>query len=1538
MKISLKLRSRTSGLLSMFFLLGSITFLPVHVSASTPEQEVADGLFGQMDLNVAGLEQVKSFYNQGMYPDSLNAYRDFFVEKIASMDLGEPINNGAANIQEVYNGGVNASVVFTAREELANGSYIDHTQNLGAPGNMIWTLDYPAYRSYSSVVSSMNWPTLLVNEFISANQKSYLEKWSAIWEDYMINSYDDWLAVKNDPVLKTRINDSGVVWFQRLWLANKGNAFLQQLNKAARYSESLAKQSITGLQLGRILTVLVEKDYDYLITILDSGAPNQVGEAYLALIRAYVSMGEFDNSSEWCTIAKDGLLNIYRQIPGGSVMPDYSDMEQSFNYNTFVMHITEDLETLFSHIEPQPEFVALVREQSARSYRFLSSLVTPTEHMPGLDKMDYRNAYYDWVMGDYETYFQDEETVQRIFDHIFRDGTGPEPAFTSIYYPYGGYSIFRTGWDHDDQFMFMNSSRRGRGHFDESGNSIQLTAYGRDLLIDSGPDSYLTSEAWMPYNLYHRNSTGHNTILVDGKSQYMGGQPEVDIPYVEPLNSRWHTSDRYDFTEGTFDLGYADGLRDVSHDRQVLFEKQSGLYIVIDRMNAEGNHTYNQLWHFSEELESDQLVIDSEGTRLYTNDTDGPNIAMYQFTPASLAYTSYFGSTDPIRGWYHPRHYLAEEGALEADVQWSGTGNQLIVTAILPMPDTASELTSISRIADDDNGTLEGFDSVKEDGTEVKVRVSDNKNRSMTIDGIEVTGELFVLTTAPDETESGVVMGATSLKINGISQAVPSADFEFVRDGTSLSEIKPIRVPSGFGWEQTGSGFVPGYEKKWYSKANEYQALHDWHDNGMEISGRVNVEFDVTPLEQGIDAVIGYGGSSPKDAFSFNGTNIRLRLHNGVFEANDGSSYEKENSVAYIQDGSYHVRISMNTATGYYDAYVTPPGGSEVQIADSYAFDAALTPMDNVGKVYVKSSSDNEVLVTDHIISYTPIKVYVSDLAFDRWSGRTKPIKDKNYSQSPLEMGGVVYAKGLGHHASSDVVYDLTKLSWPLSVFTSFIGVDDSRGANGSVVFRVYADENLLYDSGKMTGQSPTQFIAVDISEASELRLEVSDAGDGVNNDHANWGDAAFYPAVEPVHVSDLDVMRWSGVQPPVKNADLFGGALDINGAVYEKGLGTQAISDATFDISKDSYQRFSSYIGVDEAAGTEGTVVFSVYVDDVLKARSTIMKGGMNAKYLEIDVSGGSELRLVTTDAGDGTAGDYATWGEPKLSFDPYRPGSANIPHSLNLSELEWASWSGGAAPSRDKDNTGGTLVIDGTTYETGLGVQAPSEIVFDLTGNRFSRFQSWIGVDDGAGTLGTVTFSVYADDVLKFRSDTMTGSSPALLVDTDISGAGSLRLVVEDSGDGTLFDLANWAEAQLYNPVYLSDLPWESWSGYEMPKINTSRSRGPVTIGGTVYAKGLGMHAVSSVTYDLSEGNYSRFRSDIGVDDAVGSNGSVVFKLYADSELIYQSGTMTGDMQAQLVDVDITGTNQLTLEVGDAGNGNNSDHADWANARLIR
>ncbi|GBF06210.1 hypothetical protein DAERI_080001 [Deinococcus aerius] len=106
-------------------------------------------------------------------------------------------------------------------------------------------------------------------------------------------------------------------------------------------------------------------------------------------------------------------------------------------------------------------------------------------------------------------------------------------------------------------------------------------------------------------------------------------------------------------------------------------------------------------------------------------------------------------------------------------------------------------------------------------------------------------------------------------------------------------------------------------------------------------------------------------------------------------------------------------------------------------------------------------------------------------------------------------------------------------------------------------------------------------------------------------------------------------------------------------------------------------------------------------------------------------------------------------------------------------------------------------------------------------------------------------------------------------------------------------------------------------------------------LTIGGQTFAKGLGMHAGASVGYSLA-GRCSTFSASVGVDDEVGSGGSVVFQVFGDGRLLAESPVRRGTDGPMPLTASLSGVNELRLVATDAGDGIESDHADWGGLSL--
>ncbi|CAM3593334.1 NPCBM/NEW2 domain-containing protein [Deinococcus frigens] len=163
--------------------------------------------------------------------------------------------------------------------------------------------------------------------------------------------------------------------------------------------------------------------------------------------------------------------------------------------------------------------------------------------------------------------------------------------------------------------------------------------------------------------------------------------------------------------------------------------------------------------------------------------------------------------------------------------------------------------------------------------------------------------------------------------------------------------------------------------------------------------------------------------------------------------------------------------------------------------------------------------------------------------------------------------------------------------------------------------------------------------------------------------------------------------------------------------------------------------------------------------------------------------------------------------------------------------------------------------------------------------------------------------------------------------------------------SDDNGLADSGGTLKPQAINSGNntLSYEPWTAatngWGPIERNMSNGEKGSNDgraLSIDGKKYDSGFGTHANSSMTFNLG-GQCSRFVSDVGLDDEVGNQGSVVFKVYADGVKLFDSGTMTGAEAAKTVNVDVSGRQELKLVVTDGGDNINYDHADWGGATLM-
>ena len=147
--------------------------------------------------------------------------------------------------------------------------------------------------------------------------------------------------------------------------------------------------------------------------------------------------------------------------------------------------------------------------------------------------------------------------------------------------------------------------------------------------------------------------------------------------------------------------------------------------------------------------------------------------------------------------------------------------------------------------------------------------------------------------------------------------------------------------------------------------------------------------------------------------------------------------------------------------------------------------------------------------------------------------------------------------------------------------------------------------------------------------------------------------------------------------------------------------------------------------------------------------------------------------------------------------------------------------------------------LSLGGVVYPHGIGTLSINELVVDLKGQA-TRFESMIGIDDAAVPgQGSVVYEIWVDDRKAFVSDIIRAGDPPERVSVDLTGATFLELLIDDGGDVSTGDYADWAGALIHLKDGATGMP-ESWtfpseppppiaSGWPaVPRINAPRITG--------------------------------------------------------------------------------------------------------------
>jgi hypothetical protein len=128
-----------------------------------------------------------------------------------------------------------------------------------------------------------------------------------------------------------------------------------------------------------------------------------------------------------------------------------------------------------------------------------------------------------------------------------------------------------------------------------------------------------------------------------------------------------------------------------------------------------------------------------------------------------------------------------------------------------------------------------------------------------------------------------------------------------------------------------------------------------------------------------------------------------------------------------------------------------------------------------------------------------------------------------------------------------------------------------------------------------------------------------------------------------------------------------------------------------------------------------------------------------------------------------------------------------------------EWPSYPGWGGAQADASPYSTELSVGQQSFATGIGILSNSRM--EVRANReFRRFSASVGVDNATrNRIGAVQFLVYGDGRLLATSDPIAFGQPPVALSADVTGVGTIELVVRSQADAVAPIAVDWGDAAL-------------------------------------------------------------------------------------------------------------------------------------------
>lgn len=454
-------------------------------------------------------------------------------------------------------------------------------------------------------------------------------------------------------------------------------------------------------------------------------SPSFDDESVILMLKSFyehaIHLRAYPTGNNWLTMEMDGLFYT------GILFPEFKDAADWCRFSSEKMYVEEKNQFYEdgAQIELAPGYHGVSLECLMGIYRLakLNDYTLPGDYAERLESL---YEYYQKILlpngqipalNDGHWNYHRSKLRQGFeyfphrtdFQYIGSGGEqGTAPSYTSVWMPWAGWYVMRSGWDDNALYSIFEVGPFGAAHQHEDKLTFSIHAYGQTLISEGGKYDYDTS----PWRTYVLSARAHNITRVDGKDQNRRARASEDLirHSRKPLENRWISNEQFDFGEGWYNEGFGPQLDSTVTQYRALTFVKNRYWLLFDIFSPSDatEHTYNTWFHFN----TPEYTTFSAPYAVQSAKKGTANIAVVPLRSSGADLKVIVGQEEPeVQGWVSDL-LNTEQGekyqmhkAATAEITRRATGQ--LVEPYLLYPLREGETLPIREVKAVDNQTIE---------------------------------------------------------------------------------------------------------------------------------------------------------------------------------------------------------------------------------------------------------------------------------------------------------------------------------------------------------------------------------------------------------------------------------------------------------------------------------------------------------------------------------------------------------------------------------------------------------------------------------------------------------------------------------------------------------------------------------------------------------------------------------------------------------------------------------------------------------------